>query len=268
MNIFGHRSNAANAALAIAISSLISGCDGDGASLDAGSDEQTVFNTEPTGTDDQTLPTDATGSDSGGSGSDPADVNPPTGDSPDGPGLATGSPDTQYDLIRLAGDSECLNVNETANYQLVGSFLNDQSQLVSEDLSGFANISGAEGTVSVISIGDSGISLQLNEVTVAAIPISVGDQTTTQYLSAIPASTQRPVIVGRQTQDWCAYILYGVDGTCASVANSSTDDGQTLTITATASASATGSNGSMATISLRGCELNNPQDIPVMQIGG
>ena len=253
------------AVIALAVTAVLAGCDSgvvrsvqDVANQDVANQDVTnqgVVSSDPSGDERPVvLPTADTGASDGNGGDS---------------GLVVGSPDTSYDFLRLAGDTECLTVNQAGNYQLIGSYVSSDSQVVSEDLSGFARVGAiADGSVSVISVGDNGISLQLNETTIAAIPISVGEQTTTHYLSAIPTTTEKPIIVARQTQDWCAYVLYGSNGSCASVTNSEISDGQTLSITATSSASVIGPNGDEIVISSRNCELDNPQNIPVLQFGG
>ena len=261
MRIFSNKSDIAKPVAAMAVAFGLMGCGSGGSELDGDSTGLESVSSDPlgaSGSDNPLMSADSPADDAG------EPVNDATGEL----GLAVGSPDTSYDFLRLAGDSECLTVNEAGNYQLIGSFLDSESRLVSEDLSGFATIgSSVDSSVSVISVGDTGVSLQVNETTIAAIPISVGDQTTTQYLSAIPATTPKPVIVARQTQEWCAYVIYGSNGSCASVTNSEVTDGQTVTITAAVSASVIGPNGDEIAISARNCELDNPQNVPVLQVG-
>jgi hypothetical protein len=258
MRIFSNKSDVANAVVAMAVALTLVGCDSGAIEPEAENTGLENVSSDPSDADNPANPAASPTGESGEPG------NEVTG----GSGLVVGSPDTTYEFLRLAGDSECLTVNEAGNYQLIGSYLDSDSQLVSEDLSGFATVgSTVDSSVSVISLGDNGISLQVNETTIAAIPMNVGDQTTTQYLSAIPATTPKPVIVARQTQEWCAYVIYGSNGSCASVTNSRVSDGQTVTIMAAASASIIGSNGDEITISSRNCELDNPQNITVMQVG-
>ncbi len=256
MRIFSNKSDVAKAVVAMAAAVALVGCDS--GVLESEGDNTNLENvsSDPSGTGNPAMPA---ASPTGGSGAPDNEADS---------GLVVGSPDTTYDILRLAGDSECLTVNEAGNYQLIGSYLDSESQLVSEDLSGFVSIgSSVDSSVSVISMGDNGVSLQINETTIAAIPIRVGDQTTTQYLSAIPATTPKPIIVARQTEDWCAYVIYGSNGSCASVTNSEIRNGQTVTIMAAASASVIGPNGEEIAISSRNCELDNPQNVPVLQVG-
>ncbi len=278
MRTFRQKSDFAKPALAMAVALALVGCGSESSELEGDDTDLQSTESAPPAADGPFMSPDTPTNDVDEPADDPADVpadgpadvpadvpaDAPTGDT----GLAVGSLDTSYEFLRLAGDSECLNVNETGNYQLVGSYIDGESRVVSENLSGFATIdSAADSRVSVISVGDSGISLQVNETTIAAVALSAGDQTITHYVSAIPETTSRPIIVARQTEDWCAYVIYGSDGSCASVTSSTISDGQTTTILAAATATVIGPDGDEIAISAQGCELDNPQGIPVLQVG-
>jgi len=212
-----------------------------------------------------------------------------------------------YTDIELSASSNCLSIGAPTQFQVTGNTTNDLNELVTHNLSGQVALqSGSPSNLSVVANDGTGIYLNMSEQDIVQMQIVAGDTTLTHFVGALPDTVVRPVVLAKQTADWCSFIVFEQDN-CTSITNTSSaidvDNGQAsinsslggTCITAgqtviDASAAGTGitidgellvdtasnqwvSQGGMVDfvsdaggLSVSGCTLSNPENIPVIRV--
>jgi len=212
-----------------------------------------------------------------------------------------------YTDIELSASSNCLSVGVPTAFQITGNTTNAMSEAVTHNLSGQVSVnSDSTGNLNLVANNSAGIYLNMTEQDIIEMEIVAGDTTLTHYVGALPSSVARPVVLAKQTANWCSFIFFEQDN-CTSITNTteaySVNAGQAsvetsplgTTVTAgqtvvdTSSAGTTISVGGEVLIdtvsnqwvseegvidsvsihsgvTVNGCNLNNPAGIPVITV--
>jgi len=164
--------------------------------------------------------------------------------------------------------------------------------------------SDSPGNLSLVANDSTGIYLNMNEQDIVAMEIVAGDTTLTHFVGAIPDTVARPVVLAKHTSSWCSFIIFEQDNctsitnttpdTSLTTGQTNLDtglDGTTLnagqTVVDTSSAGTTisvagevlidapsnqwvsetgvvDSVSSHSGLTVTGCTLTNPENIPVV----
>lgn len=216
-----------------------------------------------------------------------------------------------YTDIKLSTSSNCLSIGMPTTFQVTGITTDSLNQPVTHNLTGQVSISSnSPGNLSLIGSDSTGVFLTMNEQDIVEVEIVAGDTTLTHYVGAIPETVARPVVLTKQTANWCSFIVFEQDS-CTSITNTSTStstgaeltagqnmldtgiDGTSLstgqTVVDTSSAGTTisidgdltidapsdqwlsedgmvDSVSSDSGLTVSGCTLSNPENIPVITI--
>jgi len=212
-----------------------------------------------------------------------------------------------YTDIQLSTSSNCLSIGMPTTFQVIGDTTISSNEQVTHNLSGQVSVnSDSPGNLSLVASDSTGIYLSMNEQDIVAMEIVAGDTTLTHYIGAIPDTVARPVVLAKQTANWCSFIVFERDN-CTSITNTTSSPnlvaGQTSldkdlsgtsitagqTVVDTSSAGTTISvggevlidapsnqwlseNGIVDSVSsdggltVSGCTLSNPENIPVITV--
>jgi len=176
--------------------------------------------------------------------------------------LSIGSPDNDYFLTQIEGNN-CLAVGEDASFLLTGTYFDEGFNVVKENLSGLATVTRSNGApVEILSVGDSGIALRMNQTGIAELSYSTSNISLSQIIGAIDSSISRPVILERQLENRCTFMLFGQNNSCATVSGGRSDGSGSSFV------SLGNSEGiaSDETLSIDNCVLQNPNNIPVIPV--
>jgi len=197
----------------------------------------------------------------------------------------------EYTDIQLSVSSNCLSVGVPVTFQVTGDTSTSAAQLVTHNLSGQVTVNtDSSGHLSVLASDSTGIHLNMSEQDIAQLQIVAGDTTLTHYVGAISDDVERPVVLAKQTENWCSFIVFEQDN-CTSITNpvssTSVNAGQTIVDTSpsgtsisidgevlvdTESAQWVFENGTQDSVSIpsglsvNGCTLDNPENIPVLVV--
>jgi len=104
-------------------------------------------------------------------------------------------------------------------FQVIGDTTNASNLQVTHNLSGQVSVnSDSPGNLSLVASDSTGIYLSMNEQDIVAMDIVAGDTTLTHYIGAIPDTVVRPVVLAKQTANWCSFIVFEQDN-CTSITN-------------------------------------------------
>jgi len=212
-----------------------------------------------------------------------------------------------YSDIELSVSSNCLSIGMPTTFQVTGNTTNSTNELVTHNLSGQVSISSdSPGNLSLVASDSTGVYLNMNEQDIVEMEMVAGDTTLTHFVGAIPDSVARPVVLAKQTANWCSFIVFEQDN-CTSITNTTPGTsliaGQTTldtglggttlnagqTVVDSSSAGTTISvggdvlidapsnqwvseNGMVDSVSshsgltVSGCTLSNPENIPVITV--
>jgi len=161
-------------------------------------------------------------------------------------------------------------------------------------------------SLSLVANDSTGIYLNMNNQDIVEMDIVAGDTTLTHFVGAIPSSVERPVVLAKQTAGWCSFIVFeqdnctsitnttpGINVTTDQLTVDSSSGGATVTMgqtvvdTSSAGSSVTvdgellidtqsnqwlseggvvDSVSSHSGLTVSGCTLNNPENIPVITV--